>query len=1050
MKEIEKELHLKHEKINSPCPICQQAKAKRAKIGKQGDNQYKATQPVEILHSDLVGTISLFDPKTKKRVKCPTHSGHLYTLVVTDEFSHTVWIFLLKRKEEASQHIKQLIELLHNQTGRTVKRWHSDGGGEFVNDELKLFFRNLQIEFTYSPARTPERNGLAERMNRTLFEMVRCLILHAGCHPAFWGEALTWATHVYNSTPHPITDYKTPFEILFNYKYDLKKLKVWGCDAHVLLEPKQQTKIGSRTWTGIFIGFDRATSSYRIIRPSDRRVIATRNVQYFAEDQFQSIQSLQFSSNRKIEYDSDPPSDDDDESIEDPSTTSSQSALKATALKAAPVIPVPASVSMGVSEQTESKSSPDGGVDKNKISPPDQSELNPDDQIQSDLEPESAEPEVDEAKRTDRPVVESNEPTTNNQIQIDESERSDRPVDESERTDINPSADPINEPSVQRSRYGRTIKSTQSLLNNLDAYGKDQQRYALNQSLHDEYAYTVLVNSYSFDELFCTVNELSEQEPIQFKDAVRSIRAAEWWAAMKEEFNSLLKQGVFSLVPRPSDRRILKGRWVYKIKLGPLNEILRRKARFVAKGFLQEYGTDYTETHSPVARMKSIKLILSLTARFDLELHQLDYKTAFLNAPVDEEIYMEQPEGFNEQQPDMVLRLHKSLYGLKQASRNWNLEISKFVVNLGYTQLQSDSCIYIKKSRTGRLIILALYVDDTIIVVHKDDLNEWFTDKSAINEKYEIEDLGECQWILNMKLTRDRRRRTITLSQAAYIARIVEEYELTETRAVSTPAEKAAITDRPLDGSEPIPLDQHQHERYRSLIGAILYAANITRPDIAFSVGQLARYVSQPCRHHLRAAHRVLNYLRLNPNIVATFGGNSDQSQFTIKASNSEKGVSTIEAYSDADWAGCPETRRSTSGGIIRFNGDVISWISKKQKTVALSSAESEYIALTEVAKEVRWVQQWVNEVLGILIPGTIKCDNRAAILLTAADTIHERTKHFDLKIHFIREQVKAGNITLEWVQSQMQHADILTKPLDSATFIRLRDSIMRTEEIND
>jgi hypothetical protein len=154
MKEIEKELHLKQDKTLSPCPICQQAKAKRANIGKQGDKQYKATEPVEILHSDLVGTISLFDPKTKRRVKCSTHSGHLYALIVTDEFSHTVWTFLLKRKEEASQYIKRLVELLHNQTGRSVKRWHSDGGGEFVNDELKLFFLNLQIEFTYSPAHT--------------------------------------------------------------------------------------------------------------------------------------------------------------------------------------------------------------------------------------------------------------------------------------------------------------------------------------------------------------------------------------------------------------------------------------------------------------------------------------------------------------------------------------------------------------------------------------------------------------------------------------------------------------------------------------------------------------------------------------------------------------------------------------------------------------------------------------------------------------------------------------------------------------------------------
>ena len=150
-----------------------------------------------------------------------------------------------------------------------------------------------------------------------------------------------------------------------------------------------------------------------------------------------------------------------------------------------------------------------------------------------------------------------------------------------------------------------------------------------------------------------------------------------------------------------------------------------------------------------------------------------------------------------------------------------------------------------------------------------------------------------------------------------------------------------------------------------------------------------------------------------------------------------------VEAYSDADWAGCPESRRSTSGGIIRFNGDIISWISKKQKTIAMSSAESEYIALTETAKEVRWIQKWISEVLSVSTPGIIKCDNRAAILLSAADGIHERTKHFDLKVHFIRDQVAKKNITLDWVSSQEQQADILTKPLDKTVFLRLRDAII-------
>jgi len=270
-----------------------------------------------------------------------------------------------------------------------------------------------------------------------------------------------------------------------------------------------------------------------------------------------------------------------------------------------------------------------------------------------------------------------------------------------------------------------------------------------------------------------------------------------------------------------------------------------------------------------------------------------------------------------------------------------------------------------------------------------------------------------------------------------------------ETRAVSTPAEPVVLTSKLSDGTEGVLLDENGHERYQSLVGALLYAANTTRIDIAYQTGVLARFVSKPCKHHLKAAHRVLSYLRLNPKFAAHFGNNSSGSQPTIEAFNvgGEGFQMPVEAYSDADWAGCPESRRSTSGGIIRFNGDIISWISKKQKTIAMSSAESEYIALTETAKEIRFIQQWISEVMGVSTPGIIKCDNRAAILLTAADTIHDRTKHFDLKVHFIRDQVTKKNINLEWVSSQEQQADILTKPLAPAIFLRLRELVIKSTD---
>jgi len=1060
MKAVARTLELKMNTPKCQCVICARAKAKRKAIGKKGDVQYKAVRAGEALHADVVGKISVYDPITKTRKECPTHAGCLYALIITDEFSHYVWVFLLHSKDEASIHIKNLIEFIYNKRGKRINRFHSDGGGEFINKDLENYFKLWAIHYTQSPPNTPQLNGLAERMNRTMFEMTRCVLLHAACNPNFWGEALLWAMHVYNSTPHPVINFNIPSEVMFLYTFKLDRLRVWGCDVLVLLNDVAITKVTDRTWKGVLIGWNRIKSVYRVLRLSDRRVMDAPNIQMFLENEFSLIRSLKssWSSRVILENDPDPDHEVDPPALQMPSVPcsvySSSMGVHSKQPRSSDVLSGDVSRSSDVLSGDVSRSSDvlSGDVSSSSdvlsgddplrsVSAPNQGATDQPER-HSDFDSEQKVPEVDESSGSDLPA----DPTNNDDESMMPDDDPERVANDSE--EIHSRSVSVSDSGLKVTRFGRVLRPIHKpLLSDLEAYGYLFVEKDL-QSLHHEEADQLLtVLSYDYAELCLAalVDGLSEQEPVHFKDAIRSEFAEEWWKAMKEEIDGLIKQGVFVLVKRKKGMRVLKGRWVYKIKLGPLNEVLRRKARFVVKGFLQRFGQDYFETHSPVARVKSIKLILSMAAYQDLELHQMDFVTAFLNALVEEEIYMEQPEGFNQENPGMVFRLKKSLYGLKQASRNWNKEFHNFIIKLGYTQLKSDPCVYVKVSKTGRKIILGLYVDDSIIAFHKADAAEWHSDKGVIGEAYPIKDLGECEWILNMKITRDRQRKTIELSQEAYIERLVKEFGLEETRAYQTPAEKSIVTSQPSDGSEAVPLDKEQHERYRSLVGALLYAANTTRLDIAFQTGLLARYVAKPCRHHLRAAHRVLTYLKLNPKISATFGNNK-QNEPLIEAFNTggQGFQMPVDAYSDADWAGCPESRRSTSGGIIRFNGDIICWISKKQKTIAMSSAESEYIALTETAKEIRWIQQWVGEISDVTTPGTIKCDNRAAILLSAADGIHERTKHFDLKVHFIRDQVAKKNITLSWVSSQDQQADILTKPLERVTFLRLRDAILK------
>ena len=277
------------------CVICIQGKSVRVPIHQHADPQYKATEPIQTLHADLVGpaTAVVANKKRNKRhPRCPTIGGHLYALIVTDEFTHAVFVILLKLKSDAGGELIKLIKQIQTQTGRLVERFHSDGGGEFSGTDFQSFLRNNGTKATYTTASTPTHNGLAERMNRTLFELTRTLLIQANAPEELWGEALMWATRLYKVTPHPISTNQPPFQLLFNYRYNVQKLRVWGCDANVHKLPDKRSKIQARAWVGIFVGFHKETSAYRIMNPITK-VIANSNDVRFDEYSFKQIQRIE-------------------------------------------------------------------------------------------------------------------------------------------------------------------------------------------------------------------------------------------------------------------------------------------------------------------------------------------------------------------------------------------------------------------------------------------------------------------------------------------------------------------------------------------------------------------------------------------------------------------------------------------------------------------------------------------------------------------------------------------------------------------------------------
>ena len=438
----------------------------------------------------------------------------------------------------------------------------------------------------------------------------------------------------------------------------------------------------------------------------------------------------------------------------------------------------------------------------------------------------------------------------------------------------------------------------------------------------------------------------------------------------------------------------------------------------MAKGYAKKEGIDYTETFAPVAKFSAIRALLSLVAFYDLELHQMDVKTAFLNGDLDREIYMTQPEGFvSPHQQHFVCQLRKSLYGLKQAGRSWNEKIDGALQGLGFKALKSDSCIYVYAK--GRVLLyIALYVDDLLLASNSmPALNRL---KADLARTFDMKDLGEAQYMLGIQIQRNRAARTLSLSQGEYVRHVLTRFGMWESKPVPTPLEisgKLTKADCPEVGATS---DVAFTRQYQSAVGAIMYAMLGTRPDIAFAVTALSQFNSNPGQPHWTAVKHVMRYLRGTVNYQLTYGP-SDKAAISP----------VVIGYSDSDWGSDADDRRSVTGYVFLLGGGAVSWQARKQTTVALSSVEAEYMAATQSTKEAMWWRSTLSE-MGVELngPTVIHSDSQGSIALTKNPEHHARSKHIDIRHHFVREQVAAGTITVDYVPTEEMVADALTKAL--------------------
>ena len=506
-------------------------------------------------------------------------------------------------------------------------------------------------------------------------------------------------------------------------------------------------------------------------------------------------------------------------------------------------------------------------------------------------------------------------------------------------------------------------------------------------------------------------------EPRHYKEAMADPDSDKWSAAMQEEYASLQDNKTWTLVDRPTNQRVLPGKWVYKHKRGPNGEIVRYKARWVIRGDQQREGIDFNETFATVVKPMSYKLIFAIAAALDWEIDQMDVKTAFLYGKVEETVFMEQPTGLDDGSPK-VCKLDRALYGLKQAPRVWYNTLSDFLQQLGFQPLDADASVFHKKG-----VIIAIYVDDLLIAGR--DRHEIDVLKKALNQRFQMSDLGPVNFYLGMTVTRDRPNRVLRLGQHSYLTKVLRDFGMEECKAAVTPMDAA--------GSNLVPAPKEYTatpavvKEYQRLIGSLMYAMLGSRPDIAFAVSMVSRFASNPTPEHTTAAKRILRYLRGTLDFQLTYRGD----------------LGALTGYSDADWAGDKDTRRSTGGFVFNVGSGIVSWSSKRQATVALSSCESELMAETQAAKEAVWLSRFLAEVLHQeQVTVVLHCDNQGAIALAKNDQFHARTKHIDIREKWVREAVAAGQVELQYIPTDSQLADGLTKPLPKDKFNFFRSAI--------
>uniref|UniRef100_A0A2N9I1B8 Retrovirus-related Pol polyprotein from transposon TNT 1-94 n=1 Tax=Fagus sylvatica TaxID=28930 RepID=A0A2N9I1B8_FAGSY len=836
-----------------------------------------------------------------------------------DDYSRYMYLYMLYNKNEALDAFKIFKAEVEKQCGKQIKIVRSDRGGEYYGrytedgqapGPFAKFLQEHGIVAQYTMPGSPDQNGVAERRNRTLLDMVRSMLSSSNLPKSLWAEALKTAVYILNRVPTKAVP-KTPFELWKGWKPSLRHMRVWGCPSEVRIYNPQEKKLDPRTISGYFIGYAERSKGYRFYCPShSTRIVESRNAKFLENDLISGRDQT-----RNI-----------------------------------------------VSENDHSESQPSTSSDRLGIvySTP---------QVQTGVE---------------QPIIEV--PQAADDIPVDQVVQA-LPRTFEQRV----------EPHTSQEYDGTTLR---------------RSTRPKKSAIPDDYVVYLQESDYNIG---------AENDPESFSQAMSCKESELWYNAMKEEMNSMKSNGVWDLVELPNGVKAIGCKWVFKTKKDSLGNIERYKARLVAKGFTQKEGIDYTETFSPVSKKDSLRIILALVAHFDLELQQMDVKTAFLNGDLEEEVYMKQPEGFPSSDGEhLVCKLKKSIYGLKQASRQWYLKFHNVISSFGFVENIMDQCIYQKVSGS-KICFLVLYVDDILLATNDKGLLHEV--KQFLSKNFDMKDMGEASYVIGIKIHRDRFQGILGLSQETYINKILKRFRMNDCSPSVAPIVKGDRFNLNQCPKNDLEREQMKNIPYASAVGSLMYAQVCTRPDIAFAVGMLGRYQSDPGLDHWRAAKKVMRYLQ----------GTKDYMLMYRRTDNLE-----VIGYSDSDFAGCIDSRKSTSGYIFMMASGAVSWRSAKQTLIATSTMEAEFVSCFEATSHGVWLKSFISGLRimdSISRPLKIYCDNSAAVFMAKNNKSGSRSKHIDIKYLAIRERIKEKKVVIEHVSTELMIADPLTKGMPLLKF---------------